>query len=123
MLAPTATLSNSSGVSHGFPLIEEFELGGNFRLDDRAIWVCDGDLETDSRQFHRPDSGHCGSPWFKVALRLHIVDSARARYRGCAAGESERLHSGPGQQYLGEDGNLHECPKPQNRYKAKVSAT
>jgi hypothetical protein len=100
-------------------LIEEFSLGDNFRLDGRAIWCCDGpSLEGDSKPFGRPDSGHRTSPWFRTPLRLHTVDSARDRYRQWASSEWERLHSGPGVQYLGEDRQMHDMPKQVNPYAA-----
>ena len=105
-----------------FPLIEEYTLGDGFRLDDRAIWCTDGNLEADSRPFGRPDAGHRSSPWFRTALRLHSVDSARDRYRVWAAGEWERINAGPPTQWLGDDGQAHEQPRPANPYKAKVDA-
>ena len=36
-----------------FPLVVEYALGDGFRLDDRAIWCADGNLEADSRPFGR----------------------------------------------------------------------
>jgi hypothetical protein len=69
-------------------LIEEYALADNFRLEDRAIWCTDRpSLEAASAAFRRPDSGHRNSPWFKTALKLHSVDSARDRYRAWAAVE------------------------------------
>jgi hypothetical protein len=62
-----------------FRLIEEYTLVDNFRLDDRPLFCCDGELEADSRPFGRPDSGHRTSPWFRTALKLHSVKGARDR--------------------------------------------
>jgi hypothetical protein len=104
-----------------FPLIEEYTLADNFRLDDRAIFCCDGNLEADSRPFGRPDSGHRNSPWFRAPLRLHSVNSARDRYRAWAAVEWERIHASPPTQWLGDDGQMHEQPRPTNPYKAEAS--
>jgi hypothetical protein len=73
-----------------FPLITEYANADNFRLDDRAIVCTDGNLETVSAAFKRPDQGHRTSPWFKVPLKLHTVDSMRDRYRVWAAAEWER---------------------------------
>ena len=98
-------------------LIEEYSLGDNFRLDDRAIWCADGpNLEADSKPFRRPDSGHRTSPWFRTALKLHSVDSARDRYRQWAAVEWERINASPPTQWLGDDGQMHEQPRPANPY-------
>ena len=68
-----------------FPMIEEYALGDGFRLDDRAIVATDGPLESDSAVFRHPDQGHRTSPWFRLPLRLHSIDSARERYRQWAA--------------------------------------
>ncbi len=99
-----------------FPLIEEYTLGDGFRLDDRALFCCDGELESESRLFGRPDPGHRSSPWFRTALRLHAVDSARERYRAFVSAEWSRLTSGPAQQWIDERGEMREMAKPTNPY-------
>ena len=113
-----AAIASRFGPRNGhFPLITEYAGADNFRLEDRAIFCTDGPgLEADSAVFKRPDQGHRTSPWFKVALRLHTVDSARDRYRAWAASEWERLHAGPVTSWLDEHGNLHEMPRPTNPY-------
>jgi hypothetical protein len=107
-----------------FPQITEYPLGDGFRLDDRAVMCCDGpSLAADSAPFGRPDNGHRTSPWFRVALKLHTVDSARARYNDWASAEWERQHSGPRESIQGADGQFYERPKPPNPYKATELAT
>ncbi len=71
----------------------------------------------------RPDGGHRDSPLFKVPLRLHTVAEAKTRYRVFAAAEWEELHSGPVQQWVGEDGQAHEMPRPVNPYAEPATAT
>ena len=92
-------------------MIEKYALGDGFGLDDRAIFCCDGELVTDSQPFGRPDRGHRDSPWFKVSLRLHTMDSARDWYRQSTASEWERLHAGPVTRWLGEDGRPKRCSR------------
>ena len=99
-----------------FALIEEYSLGDGYKLDDRAMWCCDGELVTDSHPFHRPSGGHRASPWFWLPLRLHTVASARDRYRQSACNEWERLHAGPVTSWLDSDGKAHEMPRPVNPY-------
>lgn len=98
-------------------------LADNFRLDDRALFCCDGTLVTDSQPFGRPDSGHRSSPWFKTALRLHTVDSARDRYRIFAASEWERIHASPPTSWIDDEGHMHEQPRPANPYAAETIST
>jgi hypothetical protein len=115
-----AAVASSFGPRLGkFALIEEFALGDNFKLDDRAIFCCGGDLVTDSALFGRPDQGHRTSPWFKAPLRLHTVAGARDRYRAWAAAEFDRIHSGPAGGWLDEAGQMHEQPKPPNPFRDK----
>jgi len=95
-----------------FPQITEFALGENFRLDDRAIWATDGQLESDSAVFGRPDQGHRTSPWFRLPLKLHSMASAQARYDGWAAVEFDRIHSGPQGGWIDEHGEMHEHRGP-----------
>lgn len=56
-------------------------------LEDRAIFATDGSLESDCAAFRRPDQGHRVSPWFRLPLKLHSVESARASYNTWAASE------------------------------------
>ena len=56
-------------------------------LEDRAIFATDGSLESDCAVFRRPDQGHRVSPWFRLSLKLHSVESARASYNTWAASE------------------------------------
>ena len=91
-----AAIASAFGPRLGkFPLITEYAGGDGFRLNDRAIFCCAGELESDSRPFGLPDRGHRTSPWFKTPLRLHTVESARDRYRQWAASEWDRNNSGP----------------------------
>lgn len=106
-----------------FPLITEYSLGDNFRLDDKAILATNGDLVADSSPFGRPDQGHRSSPWFKVPLKLHTVASAQDRYRAWAASEFDRIHSSPATQWLDEHGQAHEMPKPTNPYAEVADAS
>ena len=46
-------------------------------LEDRAIFATGGSLESDCAAFRRPDQGHSVSPWFRLPLKLHSVESAR----------------------------------------------
>jgi hypothetical protein len=105
-----------------FSQLVEYANADNFRLVDSAIMCCDGaSLEVDSAPFNRPDQGHRTSPWFKVPLRLHSIESARARYNRWAADQWDAQHSGPQGGWIGEDGRMHEHPRPTNPYRAKVS--
>ena len=56
-------------------------------LEDRAIFATDGSLESDCAAFRRPDQGHRVSPWFRLPLKLHSVESARTSYNTWAASE------------------------------------
>ncbi len=98
-----------------FPLIKEAASADGHRLEDRAIWCADGNLEVDSAAFRRPGT-HRHSPWANVPLRLHSVDSARERYRIWASAQWEQQHSGPRGGYIDEDGKMHEHPRPANPY-------
>jgi hypothetical protein len=73
-------------------------------------------LAVDSVPFTRPDAGHRDSPFFKVALRLHTVASARARYNAFASSEWERQHAGPIGGYLDANNEYCEFPRPTNPY-------
>ena len=108
-----------------FPQITEYVLGDNFRLVDSAIMCCDGpSLEVDSAPFQRPDQGHRTSPWFKVPLRLHSIESATQRYNAWAAAEFDRIHSGPRGGWIDPTtGQVHADPVPPNPYRQKVSVT
>ena len=98
-----------------FPLITEAAHAENFKLEDSAIWCADGSLEADSAAFRRPGT-HRHSPWCNVPLRLHSVDSARARYRQWCSAQWEAQHSGPTSGYIDEGGEYHELPRPANPY-------
>jgi hypothetical protein len=104
-----------------FPQITEFSLGENARLDDRAIMCTAGPLVIDSALFGRPDQGHRTSPFFRTTLKLHSIAEAQARYDTWAAEEFDRVHSGPRGGWIGEDGRMHEHPRPTNPYRTKVS--
>ena len=84
---------------------------------------CDGtSLAVDSAPFMIPDQGHRTSPWFRVPLKLHSIESATQRYNSWAAGEFDRVHSGPRGGYIGTDGEVHEDPVPVNPYREKTNA-
>ena len=77
-----------------FPQIVEYANADNFRLSDSALMCTDGPLEIDSALFHQPDRGHRTSPFFRVPLRLHTIETARERYNAWAADEFDAQHSG-----------------------------
>ena len=104
-----------------FPLIKEFANADGFRLEDRAIFATDGGLEVDSGLFRRPDQGHRTSPYFRLPLRLHTVESAQERYREWAAAQWEQTHSGPQESWVDEHGKMHQKPRPSNPFKPKVT--
>jgi hypothetical protein len=103
-----------------FPQIVEYSLAENGKVDDRALFCCDGSLIADSWMFGRPDQGHRSSPFFRTTLQLHSIAEAQARYYEFAAVEFDKVHSGPSGGWIGEDGQMHEDPKPENPYRATV---
>lgn len=117
-VAQTAAIASQFGCRTArFPLIVEYSLAENRLIDDRALLCADGNsIAIDSAPFMRPDAGHRDSPWFKVPLKLHSITSAQERYRVFASAAWEQLNSGPAQQWLGEDGELHRQPRPVNPY-------
>ena len=119
-----AAVARSFGPRIGnFPLITEYANSDGFRLEDAAIWCADGNLEADSAAFRRPGVQPRQSPLFNVPLRLHSVDSARARYKGWASQQWEQQHSGPMQSWVDEEGKAHEFPRPVNPFGAEADAT
>ena len=104
-----------------FPQITEYALGDGFRLEDRAIMCTDGPIEADSALFRGPGT-HRTSPWFRVPLKLHTVDSARDRYRDWASDQWDRQHAGPVASWIDENGKAHEMPRPVNPYRERASA-
>lgn len=83
---------------------------------------CGGtNLAVDSAPFMVPDRGHRTSPWFRVPLKLHTIESATQRYNDWAAGEFDRVHSGPQENYL-IDGKMVPVKKPVNPYRATALA-
>jgi Domain of unknown function (DUF222) len=104
-----------------FPQVTECALGDNFKVDDRALMCCAGPLVNDSWLFNQPDRGHRTSPFFRTALRLHSIESAKDRYRQFAESEFDRVHSGPQGGWIDtKTGQLHENPRPENPYRAKA---
>jgi len=94
--------------TQAFALVDEYALGDNFRIHDRAIFCSTGDLERDSQQFNSPGV-HRYSPWFRVGtLQLHTVESARERYRAFAESEWNRLNAGRVVQRHTETGELQD---------------
>ena len=90
-----------------FPQIEENALGDGFRLDDRAIWCCDGpNLEADSAIFRQPDRGHRTSPWRR--LSSNTVAEAVEKYLVWAEAEWEKSHPNRVVQYQTADGGVGE---------------
>ena len=98
-----------------FPLVTEAAHAENHLLEDRAVWCTDGGLVADSAAFRRPGAGR-SSPWANVSLRLHSLDSARARYREFACAQWEQQHGGPRGGWIDEHGKMHEHPLPPNPY-------
>ena len=89
-------------------------------LEDRAIFATDGSLESDCAAFRRPDQGHRVTPWFRLPLKLHSVESARASYNTWAASEWDRNHDGPPTYVLGENGQKRELARPKTPYATKT---
>ena len=104
-----------------YPQIVEYAGGDGHTLDDTAIMVADGGLQADSAHFQRPDQGHRSSPLFKVSLRLHTIESARARYAQWAAGQFDRVNSRDPGGWIDEQG-VHPFPRPENPYRQKADA-
>jgi hypothetical protein len=78
--------------------------------------VADGGLQADSAHFQRPDQGHRSSPLFKVPLRLHSIESARARYRAWAADQFDRLNNRDLGGWIDQEtGQVHKHPIPRTR--------
>lgn len=95
VIGKIAAVASQFGPRLGqFPLITEYSLADGFRLEDRALFATDGGLEVDSGVFRQPDRGHRTSPYFRLPLKLHSVESAQARYNAWANGQWERLHAG-----------------------------
>jgi hypothetical protein len=68
-----------------FPQVAPYNLAEDFRVDDTALMVADGDsLVADSAHFQRPDGPHRASALFRVPLKLHhrIRHPALQRFRG-----------------------------------------
>jgi hypothetical protein len=107
-----------------FGQVTQYALADNHLISDAAIMATAGPLVTDSALFMRPDQGGRTSPWFRCGgLKLHTVEEARARYADFAAAEFDRIHGGPRGGYIGADHQVHEDPRPENPYRAKVPAT
>lgn len=105
-----------------FPVIREYANANGHLLEDRALFATDGPLIVDSSMFRRPGS-HRQSPWARVdALKLHSVASARARYNAWAADQWDSQHDGPQGGYIGDDGVMHEHPRPRNPFRDEVTA-
>lgn len=105
-----------------FPQIVQYSLAEDFRVSDEALMCCDGtNLAIDSAPFMVPDRGHRTSPWFRVPLKLHSIESATARYNAWAAAEFDRVHSGPrGGRLI--DGQVITDPVPPNPFREKTNA-
>ena len=101
-----------------FPQVAEFANADGHKLEDRAIFCTAGALESDSSVFRQPGS-HRNSPWCRVELRLATVAEARDRYNAWAAAEFDRIHSGPVESWIDEQGNAHQKPRPKNPYAVK----
>ena len=122
VIGKIAAIASQFGPRLGqFPLIKEFANADGFRLEDRAIFATDGGLEVDSGVFRRPDQGTAHHRGSRLPLRLHTVASARERYREWAAAQWEQTHSGPQESFIGEDGKMHEKPRPANPFQPKVT--
>ena len=105
-----------------FPQIREYAGGENFRLTDSAIMCCDGGILQESTLFQAPDRGHKTSPWARVVLKLHGIESATARYNQFAAGEFDRINDRDLGGWLDEQGQEHKHPRPSNPYRQQVDA-
>ncbi len=107
-----------------FSQIREYAGAENYRLEDAALMCCAGNLVAESAMFVRPDPiGHRASPWARCVLRLNTISEARDRYRSFAESEFDRVND----RALGgwvdqETGQVHPHPRPQNPYRAEVSA-
>ena len=104
-VAKIAVVAREFGPRLGdYPQIVEYAGGDGHLLDDTAIMVADGGLQADSAHFQRPDQGHRSSPLFKVSLRLHSIESARARYALWAADQFDRINSRDPGGWIDEEG-------------------
>ena len=105
-----------------FPMIREYPLADGHLLEDRALFATNGGLLVDSSMFRRPAPSARQSPWVRVGeLKLHTVESARARYNEHAAAMWDVAHSGPRSGRL-VDGQMVEDPIGENPYRQKQDA-
>ncbi len=124
VIARIAAIVSQFGPRLGqFPLITEYALGDGSTLEDRAILCSNGPLPVDSGTFRQPDRGHRTSPWFKLPLKLHSIESAQARYNEWAAAEFDRIHGGRPESWIDEHGKAHEKPRPTNPFRETGPAT
>lgn len=122
-VAKIAIVAREFGPRLGsYPQIVEYAGGDGHTLDDTAIMVADGGLQADSAHFQRPDQGHRSSPLFKVPLRLHTIESARARYNVWAAAQFDRINSRDPGGWIDEQGGVHPFPRPEIPYRQKADA-
>jgi hypothetical protein len=104
-----------------FSQVVEYSLADGFRIDDRALACCNGDLVSDSAVFGRPNAGHRTSPWFRVSLRLNTIGEIRERYRVFAEAEFDRINHPSGRGGRVIDGVIVPDPAPRNPYRQEAS--
>ena len=104
-----------------FPLVREYSAGETFKLDNRAVMATTGGLVSDSAEFVRPSDFHKNSAFFRCGgLRLHTIAEAQARHDEWAAGEHDRMHSGPrGGRLI--DGEIIPDPVPPNPFRREAA--
>ena len=111
--APSATPSR---------LVIEYANSDGFRLVNEAVMCTDGGLEMFSSYFQQPDRGHRTSPLFRVALKLHSIESAQRQYNEWAAAQWDAQHSGSPGGWIDESGVHHELPRPANPFRESANA-
>ena len=119
VISKIGAIASAFGPNGSFPQIVPYANADGFRLADAAIMCTAGDLVADSALFGRPDQGHRTSPWARVTLKLHSIESAKDRYRQWAATELDRVHSGPQESWIDERGHSHKIPSPETPFRTK----
>jgi hypothetical protein len=123
VIAKIAVVAREFGPRLGScPQIREFAGGDGFLLADEALMCADGNLVLDSSYFLRPDGPHRASALFQVRLKLHSVDSARARYTQWAADQWDASNVGRPRGGRLIDGEMVEDPLPPNPFRQQEEA-
>ena len=97
--------------------IVEAPSADNHLLSDEALLACGGGLLQESCYFQQPDHGHRSSPLFKATLRLHTIESARARYIAWCADVWDGHNVGRPRSGRIIDGQMVEDQAPANPFR------